>query len=34
MSEKLTATKGMNDILPQDSARWEWQEEGAQLEHR
>ena len=26
-SEKLVAVKGMNDILPQDSARWEWLEE-------
>ncbi len=25
--EKLTAVKGMNDILPPDSARWEWLEE-------
>ncbi len=24
MSEKLVAVKGMNDILPPDSARWEW----------
>lgn len=24
--EKLTAVKGMNDILPPDSARWEWLE--------
>lgn len=24
---KLTAVKGMNDILPPDSARWEWLEE-------
>lgn len=23
-NEKLTAIKGMNDILPPDSARWEW----------
>ena len=23
---KLTAVKGMNDILPPDSARWEWLE--------
>ena len=23
-TEKLTAVKGMNDILPPDSARWEW----------
>ncbi len=27
MSEKLVAIKGMNDILPPDSARWEWLEE-------
>jgi histidyl-tRNA synthetase len=26
-SEKLAAIKGMNDILPPDSARWEWLEE-------
>lgn len=26
MSEKLLAVKGMNDILPPDSARWEWLE--------
>ncbi|MES2423836.1 MAG: histidine--tRNA ligase [Pseudomonadota bacterium] len=25
--EKLSAVKGMNDILPPDSARWEWLEE-------
>ncbi len=25
--EKLTAVKGMNDILPPDSARWEWLED-------
>ena len=25
--EKLTAIKGMNDILPPDSARWEWLED-------
>jgi len=25
--EKLAAVKGMNDILPPDSARWEWLEE-------
>ncbi len=24
MAEKLVAVKGMNDILPPDSARWEW----------
>ncbi len=27
MSEKLAAIKGMNDILPPDSARWEWLED-------
>ena len=27
MSEKIVAIKGMNDILPPDSARWEWLEE-------
>ena len=27
MVEKLIAVKGMNDILPPDSARWEWLEE-------
>ena len=27
MAEKLTAIKGMNDILPPDSARWEWLED-------
>lgn len=27
MAEKLSAVKGMNDILPPDSARWEWLEE-------
>lgn len=27
MAEKLTAVKGMNDILPPDSARWEWLED-------
>ena len=26
-TEKLTAVKAMNDILPPDSARWEWLEE-------
>ena len=26
-SEKLVAVKGMNDILPPDSARWEWLED-------
>ena len=27
MTEKLAAVKGMNDILPPDSARWEWLED-------
>ena len=27
MAEKLVAVKGMNDILPPESARWEWLEE-------
>ncbi len=27
MAEKLVAVKGMNDILPADSARWEWFED-------
>jgi histidyl-tRNA synthetase len=27
MAEKLNAVKGMNDILPPDSARWEWLED-------
>ena len=27
MAEKLSAVKGMNDILPPDSARWEWFED-------
>jgi histidyl-tRNA synthetase len=27
MAEKLSAVKGMNDILPPESARWEWLEE-------
>ena len=27
MADKLTAVKGMNDILPPDSARWEWLED-------
>ncbi|HAL36766.1 MAG TPA: histidine--tRNA ligase, partial [Polaromonas sp.] len=26
-TERLTAVKGMNDILPPDSARWEWLED-------
>ena len=26
MAEQLKAIKGMNDILPPDSARWEWLE--------
>ena len=24
MNAKLSAVKGMNDILPPESARWEW----------
>lgn len=27
MAEKLSAVKGMNDVLPPDSARWEWLED-------
>ncbi|MBK8073924.1 MAG: histidine--tRNA ligase [Ramlibacter sp.] len=27
MAEKLSAVKGMNDILPPESARWEWLED-------
>ena len=27
MAEPLQAVKGMNDILPPDSARWEWLED-------
>lgn len=27
MSSKITAVKGMNDILPPESARWEWLED-------
>jgi histidyl-tRNA synthetase len=27
MAEKIAAVKGMNDILPPDSARWEWLED-------
>jgi histidyl-tRNA synthetase len=27
MNQKINAVKGMNDILPPDSARWEWLEE-------
>jgi histidyl-tRNA synthetase len=27
MAEKLVAVKGMNDILPPDSAAWEWLED-------
>ncbi len=27
MAERLTAVKGMNDILPAESARWEWFED-------
>ena len=26
MAEKLVAVKGMNDILPAESAHWEWLE--------
>ena len=26
MAEKIVAVKGMNDILPPDSANWEWLE--------
>ena len=31
MAEKLSAVKGMNDILPPDSARWEWLEGDTRL---
>ena len=31
MAEKLAAVKGMNDILPPDSARWEWLEEKVRM---
>ena len=31
VAEKLVAVKGMNDILPPDSARWEWLEEKVRL---
>lgn len=27
MSKQINAIKGMNDILPPESARWEWLEE-------
>src|SRR2546425_8032681 len=27
MADQIRAVKGMNDILPPDSARWEWVEE-------
>jgi histidyl-tRNA synthetase len=27
MAEKLSSVKGMNDVLPQDSAQWEWLED-------
>ena len=27
MAEKLSSLKGMNDVLPQDSAQWEWLED-------
>jgi histidyl-tRNA synthetase len=30
-AEKLVAVKGMNDILPPESARWEWLEEQVRL---
>ncbi|MDO8278598.1 MAG: histidine--tRNA ligase, partial [Burkholderiaceae bacterium] len=34
-AEKLTAVKGMNDILPPESARWEWLEDKVRsLMHR
>ena len=26
MADKISAVKGMNDILPPDSAQWEWLE--------
>ena len=26
MADKLTAVKGMNDILPAESGQWEWLE--------
>ena len=26
MAEKLTAVKGMNDLLPDEAAQWEWVE--------
>ena len=31
MADKLNAVKGMNDILPPDSARWEWLEEKVRI---
>jgi histidyl-tRNA synthetase len=35
MTEKLVAVKGMNDILPPDSARWDWFEDTVRaLMHR
>ncbi len=30
-TDRLTAVKGMNDILPPDSARWEWLEDKVRL---
>ena len=27
MAEKITAIKGMNDVLPPQSAHWEWLEQ-------
>lgn len=31
MAEKISAVKGMNDILPPESARWEWLEEKVRM---
>ena len=31
MAEKLNAVKGMNDILPPESARWEWLEDKVRM---
>ncbi len=31
MAEKINAVKGMNDIMPPDSARWEWLEDKVRL---
>ncbi len=28
-AQKLVGVKGMNDVLPPDSARWEWHEDKA-----